>query len=130
MRTVSARALTLLVVGGVLAATPAALASIGGDGYRSSTPSLAQTIERTPAAVRPYVDPNSVRTRIPTTRYAPAGGCYIARSADNGRFLARSGGTFAATAKTAAGAEPFRFQAYELGKYLLVASHKDFLALQ
>ena len=46
MRTVSARALTLLVVGGVLAATPAALASIGGDGYRSSTPSLAQIIER------------------------------------------------------------------------------------
>ncbi len=130
MRTVSARALTLLIVGGVLAATPAALATIGGDGYRSTTPSLADTVAKKRPAVSPYVNPDTVRTRVPATRYAPAGGCYIAKSVGTGRFLARTDGSFAATAKTAEDAEAFHFQAYDLGKYLLFAGHKDFLALE
>ncbi|MDQ1711789.1 MAG: hypothetical protein QOE45_1239 [Frankiaceae bacterium] len=73
-------------------------------------------------------DPERARRRTPEDRYAMAGGCYTGRSVATGRYVARSGGTFAATAADAAHAEAFRFQALDLGKYLLYATSTDFLA--
>jgi hypothetical protein len=60
-------------------------------------------------------------------RYTIAGGCFAARAA-NGKYLARSGSAYAATAATAAAAEPLRFQALDLGKYLLYGTKADYLA--
>lgn len=72
-------------------------------------------------------DPVVVRLDTPEDRYAMAGGCYVARAA-NGRYVARDGAGFAATATDKAAAEPFHFQAYDLGKYLLFGSRSDFFA--
>ncbi|MGB8651224.1 MAG: hypothetical protein WCD35_11240, partial [Mycobacteriales bacterium] len=58
-------------------------------------------------------------------RYAPANGCFALRSAASGKLVTRSGSGFAATGTAG---EPFRFQAFDLGKYLLFASRSDFLA--
>ncbi|MCW2587424.1 MAG: hypothetical protein JWN55_2940 [Frankiales bacterium] len=65
--------------------------------------------------------------RAPSTadRFAPATGCFGLRSAASGRLVTRTGGGFAATGRTA---EPFRFQAFDLGKYLLFGAKADFLA--
>jgi hypothetical protein len=73
-------------------------------------------------------DPPVVRADVPEDRYALAGGCYVARSQGTGAYVTRAGGTFAATAATKAQAEPFHFQAFDLGKYLLFAKNADFLA--
>lgn len=56
-----------------------------------------------------------------------AGGCYGIKAADGG-WVARSGGGFAATAANLGAAEPFHFQATDLGSYLLFGTAKDFLA--
>ncbi len=58
-------------------------------------------------------------------RYAPANGCFTLRSAASGKFVARTGSTYAASG---AQGEPFRFQAFDLGKYLLLGAKTDFLA--
>ena len=58
-------------------------------------------------------------------RYAPANGCFTLKSAVSGKFVSRSGTGFAATGTAG---EPFHFQAFDLGKYLLFASKADFLA--
>ncbi len=58
-------------------------------------------------------------------RYAPASGCFALRSAQTGKLVARAGTGFAATGATG---EAFRFQAFDLGKYLLFASKSDFFA--
>ena len=65
----------------------------------------------------------------PQDRYAPAGGCYTVRSVASGGYLTRGGAGFVATG-TAATAEPVRFQAFDLGKYLLFAGRADFVAQQ
>lgn len=57
--------------------------------------------------------------------YAPANGCFALKSLASGRLVARSGSGFAAAGSHG---EPFHFQAMDLGKYLLFASHSDFLA--
>lgn len=62
------------------------------------------------------------------TRYSLVKGCYGLRALGQGRFLAREGAGFAARAGRA-GAEPFRMQATDLGRYLLYGSGKDFVAL-
>ncbi|HEX2196924.1 MAG TPA: hypothetical protein VHJ76_08360 [Actinomycetota bacterium] len=67
------------------------------------------------------------RADVPEDRYALAGGCYAVRAAGGG-FVVRSGDGFAATASSAAEAEPFHFQATDLGSYLLFGSLSDFLA--
>ncbi|MDX6214799.1 MAG: hypothetical protein QOG99_383 [Frankiales bacterium] len=68
-----------------------------------------------------------VEPRPPSTadRYAPANGCFALRSVASGKLVTRIGTGFAATGTTG---EPFRFQAFDLGKYLLFGSHADFLA--
>ena len=67
------------------------------------------------------------RTQTPEDRYAMAGGCYAIRTTD-GRYISRSGGGYSAGSTALADAEPFHFQATDLGKYLLFDSGSNFLA--
>jgi hypothetical protein len=57
--------------------------------------------------------------------YAPAQGCFALRSAATGKLVTRAGTSFVATGTNG---EPFRFQAFDLGKYLLFGTKRDFLA--
>ncbi|MGH3329708.1 MAG: hypothetical protein ACRDPJ_00245 [Nocardioidaceae bacterium] len=68
------------------------------------------------------------RRDVPEDRYAMAGGCYAMRSARTGEWVTRKGDGFAASATRVAGAEPFHFQATDLGKYLLFGTARDFVA--
>jgi hypothetical protein len=68
------------------------------------------------------------RLATPEDRYALAGGCYAIQAA-GGRYVARRGKSFAARSDGLAGAEPFHFQATDLGQYLLFGSQEDFLAV-
>ena len=67
------------------------------------------------------------RQQVPEDRYALAGGCYAARGPD-GNYVTRAGKGFAATAASAATAEPLHFQATDLGSYLMYGSQEDFVA--
>ncbi|MFN2587717.1 MAG: peptidase [Actinomycetota bacterium] len=71
--------------------------------------------------------PAAPRAEHPEDRYAMAGGCYAIK-ASGGGYVERSGDGFAATAASAAGAEPFHFQATDLGSYLLFGSAGYFVA--
>jgi hypothetical protein len=71
----------------------------------------------------PNTDPTA-----PADRYAMAGGCYGIRSIATGKYLVRKGAGFEAAASDVVGAEPFHFQATDLGSYLLFGTTKDFLA--
>ena len=84
-----------------------------------------QRAERDPELVR--VPRQGERLVTPQNRYVMAGGCY-ALQAPSGRWVTRSGSSYAATAAGRAGAEPFHFQATTLGKYLLFDSQQEFLA--
>ncbi|MGH9138512.1 MAG: hypothetical protein ACRD0G_15945, partial [Acidimicrobiales bacterium] len=64
----------------------------------------------------------------PEDRYALAGGCYAVESLAAGRYVARHGDSFAAVATDLQQAEPFHFQATDLGRYLLYGAAADFLA--
>jgi microsomal dipeptidase-like Zn-dependent dipeptidase len=66
------------------------------------------------------------RRVTPEDRYAMAGGCYAMASGD--RWVRRSGAAFRASAARLRGAEPLHFQATDLGRYLLFAAKRDFLA--
>ncbi|MEO6470782.1 MAG: hypothetical protein ABIR57_03000 [Aeromicrobium sp.] len=68
------------------------------------------------------------RTNVPADRYAMAGGCYAIRVGSAGKWVARSGKGYAATATSAATAEPIFFQASDLGTYLLYGKGKTFLS--
>ncbi|MFY9587172.1 MAG: hypothetical protein WAT66_06935 [Actinomycetota bacterium] len=68
------------------------------------------------------------RRETPEDRYAMAGGCYTVRAA-NGRYVIRDGQGFIASAPDPVGAEPFHFQATDLGRYLLFGKQADFLAV-
>jgi hypothetical protein len=120
------RLVGLLALGGVLAG-----ASMGtaGNGTRRDLPtrSLADALARPGGSLALA---STERQPVPEDRYALAGGCYAARSLATGRYLARSGSTFAATGTAKSGAAPFHFQAYDLGKYLVSGTGKDFLAAQ
>jgi microsomal dipeptidase-like Zn-dependent dipeptidase len=80
------------------------------------------------AAATPWVDPATTRAAVPTSQYDPAGGCYVAKSLATGKYVVRVGASFAATGKSASVAERLHFQAFDLGKYLLFTSKRDFLA--
>ncbi len=75
------------------------------------------------AKLRPHV-------KVPQDEYAMAGGCYALKSTTNGHWVVRSGDGYAATAPDAASAEPFHFQATDLGAYLLWDSAKTFVDVQ
>ena len=66
------------------------------------------------------------RAQFPEDRYALAGGCYAVSSGD--AFLNRDGDRFAASGPNLDAAEPFRFQATDLGRYMLFGTESDFLA--
>ncbi len=69
-------------------------------------------------------EPAAPRLDVPEDRYAMAGGCYTIRSAAANGFVGRSANGFGVSAT----AEPFHFQATDLGKYLLFGTAQDFLA--
>jgi microsomal dipeptidase-like Zn-dependent dipeptidase len=118
------RLLLLLALGGVLAT--ATIGSAGGTARPPRSESLADALNRAKAG---ETEPLArVRTATPEDRYAMAGGCYTVRSAATGNYVARTGGTFAATAADKAQAAPLHFQAFDLGKYLLYGTGSDFLA--
>ena len=71
-------------------------------------------------------DFSTERASLPEDRYAMAGGCYAVRSGEG--FVVRDGDGFAATATDVGAAEPFHFQATDLGSYLLFGSAEDFVA--
>ena len=66
---------------------------------------------------------------VPEDKYEMAGGCYALQSTTNDKWVVRSGTGYAATAADAAGAEPFHFQATDLGSYLLWDNDKEFVGL-
>jgi microsomal dipeptidase-like Zn-dependent dipeptidase len=68
----------------------------------------------------------TLRAQFPEDRYAMAGGCY-ALKADPG-YVTRAAEGFAATAGDLGDAEPFTFQATDLGSYLLYGAAEDFMA--
>jgi len=72
------------------------------------------------AELRPHAD-------VPEDIHAMAGGCYALQSTTNNKWLARSGNGYVASAADAASAEPFHFQATDLGSYLLWDSRKRFV---
>lgn len=94
-------------------------ANLGSAAAPSVPAPLKEALAKGPAQL---VEP---RTPSAADRYAPANGCFALRSVDSGRLVTRAGSGFAATG---AQGEPFRFQAFDLGKYLLFGSRADFLA--
>jgi microsomal dipeptidase-like Zn-dependent dipeptidase len=60
-------------------------------------------------------------------RYSIANGCYALRSQSNGAWVIRDGAGYRAFADGLAGAEPFRMQATDLGRYLFYGPTKTFL---
>jgi len=113
------RLLVLLAASGVLAS-----AAAGSAGTRAKTTTLADALKRkySAAEARP-------RSATPEDRYAVAGGCYVAKAAASGKYVTRAGSDWAATA-TRDKAEPIHFQAFDLGKYLLFATKKDYVAAE
>ncbi len=61
------------------------------------------------------------------TRYSLVGNCYSLQLAGNGPFVAKDAIGYG-TVGSAGGAERFRMQATDLGKYLLYGTARDFLA--
>jgi hypothetical protein len=97
----------------------------------------------------PWLNPGGVRTRalillgatalaaalLPATagaqqsRYALANGCYALQSKALGRFVDKApGGGYSASAGAVGGAESFRMQATDLGRYLFYGRQGDFMA--
>jgi hypothetical protein len=71
---------------------------------------------------------DAVRAEAPEDRFALAGGCYTLQSLASGRWVARAGDGWGATAPDAGAGEAFHLQATDLGRYLLLGAQGDFLA--
>lgn len=98
------------------------------------TPLQATTAERAVAQQRAERAPNLVpaaeppkRATAPQDRYAMAGGCYALQSRTSSGWVRREGEGYRADAANLAAAEPFHFQATDLGRYLLVDTRSRFL---
>jgi hypothetical protein len=88
----------------------------------------AQRAEPDPTLVSAPSTGYRAHNTVPEDRYALAGGCYALKSASNGRWVVRSGTTgYKATATSSGAAEPLRFQATDLGIYLIWDTQKHFL---
>jgi hypothetical protein len=122
------RPLLVVLVGGLLAAATVDAASTPGPHGAARPTQLLQDALHESHADAAKIALDQPRASVPADRYAMAGGCYAVRSQATGAFVSRSGSGFAATAPAASSAEPFHFQAFDLGKYLLFASRSDFLA--
>ena len=68
------------------------------------------------------------QTPTTTDRYSIVHGCFALESA-GGDLVAQTGDGYSATAPSLAGAEAFRLQATDLGKYLFYGEAEDFLGL-
>ena len=86
----------------------------------------AQRLEKDPTLI-PTAKP-AARRDVPEDRYAMANGCYAIQAASNSKWVSRSAGGFRAAESSMKTAEPFHFQATDLGKYLLYGTADDFLA--
>ena len=89
------------------------------------------TVARQRAEADPELVPlarRAARNAVPEDRYAMAGGCYALRSTSTGRWVARAGEGYSATAPERAGAEPFHFQATDLGRYLLFGHDQTYVS--
>ncbi|HSI26102.1 MAG TPA: hypothetical protein VK948_01740, partial [Aeromicrobium sp.] len=103
-----------------------------------TTRAQAATSEGAADAQRAEPDPTLVSTTsaeyrrhadVPQDKYAMAGGCYALQSNANNMWVTRDGASgYRANAPLAASAEPFWFQAVDLGTYLLWDSQKRFLS--
>jgi len=96
-------------------------------GLLIATGGLAVPAEASPAPP-PVPGTRGPRLAEPEDRYALAGGCYAVRSLHADAVVVRSPGGFEATGADDAAAEPFHFQATDLGRYLLVTADGGFLA--
>ncbi|MDR7087573.1 hypothetical protein J2X11_002412 [Aeromicrobium panaciterrae] len=85
----------------------------------------AQRLEADPTLVKTASPP--ARTSVPQDRYAMAGGCYALQSKSNSKWVARAGSGYTASGETISAAEPFHFQATDLGTYLLFGKPASFL---
>ncbi|MFI5427690.1 hypothetical protein [Aeromicrobium sp. UC242_57] len=101
-----------------------------------TTVTQALTRQSSVAAQRAEPDPRLVRSAapaarrsVPQDRYAMAGGCYALQSTRTGTWVTRTSSGYAATATTPASAEPFHFQATDLGTYLLYDTAQKFLGV-
>ena len=107
--------------------------TVTADTQDPTTSGQAAAARKAVAAQRDEADPELLpvarepRRDRPEDRYAMAGGCY-ALQAPNDRWVVRDGAGFAASATHIGAAEPFHFQATDLGKYLLFGSEHDFVA--
>ena len=86
----------------------------------------AQRAEPDPKIV-PTAEP-AARRDVPQNRYAMAGGCYALQLAGSGTWVTRTDDGYRADAAQIGDAEPFHFQATDLGKYLLFDDGEEFLA--
>ena len=107
----------------------------GGDTADPTTPAQRMAGIEAVAAQRAEPDPELVpvarrpgRREAPEDRYAMAGGCYGLQAASSERWVVRTADGYAAKAGRRGKAEPFHFQATDLGRYLLFGSERDFVA--
>ena len=75
------------------------------------------------------VSPAVAQAASDESRYSLVHGCFALQSTADGAFVAKSGGSYSATAAGLGAAEPFRMQATALGRYLFYGPAKDFLSL-
>src|SRR3954452_12276719 len=116
--------IVVLLALSVLAAGPAGAveAATGHDGPTNADRAAKNQQPADDAALQPF---DFARQPSADDRYSLAGGCFTLRSAATGKLVTRAGDTFAANGTAG---EPLHFQAFDLGKYLLYAGKKDFLA--
>lgn len=69
----------------------------------------------------------AARTSAPKDRYAMAGGCYALQSTSTGKWVVQEGAAYRAIGSGIGEAEPFHFQATDLGRYLLFDTAERFL---
>ena len=88
-----------------------------------------QRAEPDPTLVSTEVATYRPHATVPQDKYAMAGGCYALKSNTIGKWVVRYGATgYRATAGSSSTAEPFWFQATDLGQYLIWDSQKRFLS--
>jgi hypothetical protein len=116
--TLLAAALAVLVVVSILGDAPS-LAD-------TSHPSTSGASERREWSGQARAWGEAKRRVTPEDEYAMAGGCYVIRSA-SGTYVTRADAGFSVVSK-ASEAEPFYFQATDLGHYLLFGTGEEFVA--
>jgi len=118
----SRRPLVALAVVAGLAATSFASSSAVSPSGATRTGPLPEPVKQ--ALARKADALPEPRTPSAADRFAPARGCFTLRSLATGKLVTRTPDGVAATGSTG---EAFRFQAMDLGKYLLFGTKKDFL---